>query len=166
LFAGGGVQKLLADEPGLHSDPRFILYPGWLQAQILARPPAFAGSAAGSYKMVMDVMKAGGRIVAGTDSPHAFNLHGELESYVLGGMTPYQALKAATVNSAEALNLDAGSIEVGKLADIVIVDGNPLEDIANAHKVKRVIANGRLYEMDELVKGGQAARAVSAGGSH
>jgi hypothetical protein len=151
MFAGGGVQKMLADEPGLRTDPRFELYPPWLRAQILNRPPRLAGNAAGSYKMVMDVMKAGAKITAGTDSPHAFSLHGELMSYVLAGMTPYEALKAATVNSAEALQLDAGSIEPGKLADIVIVDGNPLEDIANAHKVKRVIANGRIFEMEDLV---------------
>jgi imidazolonepropionase-like amidohydrolase len=81
-------------------------------------------------------------------------------------MTPFQALKAATVNSAEALDLDAGSIEPGKLADIVIVEGNPLEDIANAHKVKRVIANGRLYELDDLVKNTGGGSTTSAGGSH
>ncbi len=103
--------------------------------------------------MVMDAMKAGARIVAGTDTPNALNLHGEMMSYVIAGMTPYEALKAATVNSAEALRLDAGTIEPGKLADLVIVEGNPLEDIANAHKVKRVIANGRLFEMDELLAG-------------
>jgi imidazolonepropionase-like amidohydrolase len=68
-------------------------------------------------------------------------------------MTPYEALKAATVNPAEALGLDAGTIEPGKLADLVIVEGNPLDDIANAHKVKRVIVNGRLFEMDELLQG-------------
>ena len=158
LFAGGGVQKLLADEPGLRADPRFDLYPPWLRTQLMNRPPRLAGNAAGSYKMVMDVMKAGGKITAGTDSPHAFSLHGELMSYVLAGMTPYEALKAATVNSAEALALDAGSIEAGKLADIVIVEGNPLEDIANAHKVKRVIANGRLFELEDLVKKTVAVR--------
>ncbi len=153
LFNGRGVEKLLADEPGLRTDPRFDLYPEWLQKQLLNRALfAFPGTA-GSYKMVMDVMKAGGKIVAGTDSPHAFNLHGELMSYVLAGMTPYEALKTATVNSAEALALDAGSIEPGKLADIVIVQGNPLENIENAHKVKRVIANGRVFELDDLLKG-------------
>ena len=74
-------------------------------------------------------------------------------SYVLAGMTPYEALRAATVNSAEALALDAGSIEPGKLADIAIVEGNPLENIENAHKVKRVIANGRVFNLDNLLKG-------------
>ena len=68
-------------------------------------------------------------------------------------MTPYQALRTATVNSAEALNLDAGSIEPGKLADIAFVEGNPLENIENANKVKRVMANGRLYDLDELLSG-------------
>jgi imidazolonepropionase-like amidohydrolase len=140
----------------MRSDPRFKLYPAWMQAQVAepraSRNPQF-GEVGGNGKMVMDVMHAGGLIVAGTDTPNAFNLHGEMESYILAGMTPYEALKAATANSAKALGLDAGTIEAGKLADIVIVDGNPLQDIANAHKVKRVIANGRLYELDDLLKG-------------
>jgi imidazolonepropionase-like amidohydrolase len=163
LFGGGGREKLFADEPSLRDDPRIKLYPAWLQAQIqgrnsaetavLLRAIAAPAVVANTYKMVMDVMKAGGKIVAGTDTPSAFNLHAELESYVLAGMTPYQALKTATVNSAEALALDAGSIEPGKLADLVIVEGNPLENIENAHKVKRVIANGRLYELEDLLNG-------------
>ena len=60
----------------------------------------------------------------------------------MAGMSNFDALKAATVNPAKALGLDAGTIEPGKLADLVVVDGNPLVDIANTHKVKRVIANG------------------------
>ncbi len=159
-----GTPKLLAAEPALKTDPRFNLYPAWLKAQATGgRIPGLRGGRSrfmsadgtpgGSGKMVMDTMRAGAKIVAGTDTPNAFSLHGELEAYVLSGMTPYEALKTATVNSSEALNLDAGSIEPGKLADIVFVDGNPLEDIANAHKVKRVIANGRLYELEDLLKG-------------
>lgn len=66
-------------------------------------------------------------------------------------MTPYEALKTATVNPAQALNLDAGTLEPGKLADIIMVDGNPLENIAHTHRIRRVIANGRLYELDELI---------------
>jgi imidazolonepropionase-like amidohydrolase len=90
-------------------------------------------------------------IVAGTDTPNAVNLHGELMSYTMAGMSNFEALKAATVNPARALGLDAGTIEAGKLADLVIVDGDPLADIASAHKVRRVVANGRVFEIDQLV---------------
>jgi Tol biopolymer transport system component/imidazolonepropionase-like amidohydrolase len=158
MATGPGTQKLLADEPAMKTDPRFNLYPEWLRRQATGvgggrGGRGGGGNGTGSAKMIIDAMHAGAKIIAGTDEPNAFDLHGELEGYVMAGMTPYEALKAATVNAAEALNLDAGSIEPGKLADIVIVDGNPLENIANAHKVKRVIANGRLYELDDLIKG-------------
>ena len=103
-------------------------------------------------------MKAGGLVVTGTDTPNAINLHGELMAYTMAGMSTFNALKAATVNPAKALGFDGGTIEAGKLADLVIVDGDPLANIANAHKVKRVIANGRLYEMSQLTGAAPAAR--------
>ena len=64
----------------------------------------------------------------------------------MSGMTPYQALSAS-----------AGIVEAGKLADLVIVDGNPLENVANALKVKRVIANGRVYDVADLISGKAAS---------
>ena len=79
-------------------------------------------------------------------------MHGELMSYTMAGMSPYDALKAATVNPAIALGLNAGTIEPGKLADLIMIDGDPLADIANTTKVRRVIANGRLYDVADLVK--------------
>ena len=95
--------------------------------------------------MVLDIMHAGGLVVAGTDTPNAINLHGEL-AYTMAGMSNFEALKAATVNPAQALGLDAGTIEAGKLADLIMVDGDPLANIANAHNVRRVIANGHVCE--------------------
>jgi len=158
MISGVGARRIFDNEPELRDDPRFKLYPAWIQAQV-TQPPAAAQAAfnaatdptGGSGKMVLDIMRAGGLVVAGTDTPNAINLHGELMSYVLAGMSTYDALKAATVNPAKALALDAGTIEPGKLADLVIVDGDPLVNIANAHKVRRVIANGRLYEMSQLL---------------
>ena len=68
-------------------------------------------------------------------------------------MSPYDILRTATVNSAEMLNLDAGSIQPGKLADIVLVQGNPLEDIHNTLNVKHVILNGRHFSIEDLLSG-------------
>jgi Tol biopolymer transport system component/imidazolonepropionase-like amidohydrolase len=164
--SGPGMAKLFAEDPAMGNDPRFNIYSDWLRlnatgqrsgrrgsAVAPAAPAPGGGAGIESARVVIDAMHAGANIVAGTDSPNAFALHGEMETYVMAGMTPYQALRAATVTPAGELNLDAGSIEAGKLADIVIVDGNPLEDIANAHKVKQVIANGRLYSVEDLISG-------------
>jgi len=166
MISGGGTRRLFEAEPDLKNDPRFALYPDWIRQQVAAQPaaanPGGGGDpAGGSGRMVLDVMRAGGLIVAGTDTPNAINLHGELMAYTMAGMTPYEALKAATINPAQALRLDAGTIEAGRLADLVIVDGNPLADIASAHRVKRVIANGRLYELDDLL-GHPASKPPSA----
>lgn len=158
MISGGGVRRIFERELGLKNDPRFKLYPAWIQEQVAQQPgaanPGGGGDpTGGSGKMVMDAMHAGALIVAGTDTPNAINLHGELMAYVLAGMTPYEALKAATVNSAQALGLDAGTIEPGKLADLIVVDGDPLADVTNTHKIKRVIANGRVYDLNQLLTG-------------
>src|SRR5438067_4727330 len=148
LFGAG--RRLFASEPGLKNDPRFKLYPAWMQAQV-ATMDSGADVAAGNGKMVVDVMRAGGLIVAGTDTPNAINLNAEIAGYVAAGMTTFEALATATVNPAKALVLDAGTIEPGKLADLTVVDGDPLADVAVAHKVRRVIANGRVYDMNQLL---------------
>jgi Tol biopolymer transport system component/imidazolonepropionase-like amidohydrolase len=157
MMSGGGVRRLLEGNPAFRKDPRFALYPEWMQAQV--RNPGQGGApgggadSPGNDQMLMEIFKAGGKVVAGTDTPNAFNLHGELNAYVKAGMTPYQALRAATVTPAEALNLDAGSIAVGKLADIVLVEGNPLVNIGDALNVKQVVVNGRSYTIEQLLAG-------------
>ena len=131
-------------------------------AQAAAMAAFMALPVSGSYEMVMNLKKAGVRIVAGTDTPMAANLHAELESYVAAGMTPFEALQTATVNAAAALHLDAGSVAAGKLADMAIVEGNPLERISAAHHVKGVIANGRYWTLDALLAGPPTAMPRSA----
>ncbi len=147
------MRAFLDEQPDMRSDPRLDMDPPWLKGQILSSAVQQAEAAAANAKEVMDIQRAGGRIVAGTDEPEAMYLHSELASYVRFGMTPYEALRAATVTSAEFLGLDAGVIAPGKLADIVLVEGNPLENIANAHKVRRVIANGRMFTIEDLLSG-------------
>ena len=147
------MRVFLDEHPELRRDSRLELDAPWLKAQILGSPPQDPLSAAGNGKEVMDVFKAGGRIVAGTDEPEAMYLHNELAAYVRFGMSPYEALRAATAVPADFLGLDAGVIAPGKLADIVLVDGNPLENIADTAKVRRVIANGRMFTIEDLVSG-------------
>jgi hypothetical protein len=156
MISGGGARKLFEDNPALKLDPRFKLYPGWIQRQVAAQPVmSQAGGGGdptgGSGRMVLDIMKAGGLVVAGTDTPNGVNLHGELMSYRLAGMANFDILKTATVNPAKALGLQAGTIEAGKLADIIMIDGDPLENIANTVKVRKVMANGRLHDVEQLV---------------
>jgi hypothetical protein len=151
-ISGGGARELFEKDPALKSDPRFTLYPEWIQRRVAQGNYSFAvDPRGGSGKMVLDVMRAGGLVVAGTDTPNAINLHGELMSYVMAGMSTFDALKAATVNPAKALGLHAGTIEPGKLADLIAIDGDPIANVANTTRVKKVIANGRVFDVAELV---------------
>ncbi len=78
--------------------------------------------------------------------------HWEMWMFVLGGMTPMEALRTATINPARnfGFDKDLGSIEPGKLADLVIIDGNPLADIRQSDRIAQVMQNGRLYDAATL----------------
>jgi len=78
--------------------------------------------------------------------------HWEMWSFARGGMSPMEALKTATINPAKQFGMskDIGSLEVGKLADLVIIDGNPLENIRESDKVEKVMINGRLFDANTL----------------
>ena len=77
--------------------------------------------------------------------------HWEIELFVQGGFTPHQALEIATINGYRHHGLDhvLGSIEVGKLADMVILEKNPLDDIRNTRSIKYVMKNGVLYSGED-----------------
>jgi imidazolonepropionase-like amidohydrolase len=97
--------------------------------------------------------RAGIAIVPGSDTGLVgYGLHRELELYVQAGMTPLQAIQSATIVSARAMNLDrdSGTVEPGKRADLILVDGNPIANISDIRKVSRVVANGRLYDTGKL----------------
>ena len=101
------------------------------------------------------MIRRGVKIVAGSDSGGflvvpGFAIHKELQSLNKGGMSPAQTLATATSNPAELMNSNAGIIEVGRRADLVILNKNPLVDIGNTRAIDTVIINGRVYERDQL----------------
>ena len=79
---------------------------------------------------------------------------------VKGGLTPHEALRAATMNGARYLGLDAdiGSLEPGKLADLVVIDGDVLADIRVSDRVAQVMVNGRLYDSQTMNELGASPR--------
>lgn len=98
--------------------------------------------------------RAGVHIMAGTDaplrnSPPGFGLHEELWHFTRAGLSPLDALRSATIEPARFLGLadSLGTVERGKVADLVLLDANPLEDIRNARRVGAVVANGRLFRV-------------------
>jgi amidohydrolase family protein len=99
------------------------------------------------------LIAAGVPLVTGTDAGMPQALHWELEALVRAGLTPSQALMAATSVAARVLGADAdlGTIVPGKLADLIIIDGNPLEDIADTQRIWRVVQGGRIIDRDALL---------------
>ncbi len=103
--------------------------------------------------------EAGGKITLGTDHVSngnhlpGFGIHRELDALVRNGIPEADALKIATINGARALKIDKdhGSIEIGKVADLVIIEGNPLERIRNTRNVQTVVRAGKIYDAEELL---------------
>lgn len=97
--------------------------------------------------------RAGIPIMTGTDQTiPGHSIHREIELYVKAGFTPMEAIQAATVVPARAMGLekDSGSLDVGKRADLIVIDGDPLADIRNTRNVMVVIAHGKLFDPSAL----------------
>jgi imidazolonepropionase-like amidohydrolase len=95
----------------------------------------------------------GVRLVAGTDIPNPWvipgaSLHRELELLVSAGIPPQVVIQMATKNAAEALGIvgEVGTVEVGKLADLVVLTSNPLDQIGNTRKIEFVVQRGKVLE--------------------
>jgi len=111
-------------------------------------------------ELVNAMHHAGIPFLAGTDTPPGvfvfpgFSLHEELQRFVAAGFTPMEALQTATLNPAKFLGMEdrLGTIEQGKLADLVLLDANPLDDIRNTQKIAAVVVNGRYLSRTDLDK--------------
>ncbi|MGV8879129.1 MAG: amidohydrolase family protein [Sphingobacteriaceae bacterium] len=104
-------------------------------------------------KAVNQIANGGTKVNLGSHGQlQGLGAHWELWMLAQGGMTPLQALQCATINGAGYLGMDKeiGSLEPGKLADLVVLNENPLEDIRNSEKIKYVMVNGRLYDADAM----------------
>jgi imidazolonepropionase-like amidohydrolase len=110
-------------------------------------------------EIVGAMRRAGVPLLAGTDTGNpfcfpGFSLHEELALLVVAGLTPVEALRSATLSPARFFGLDQsiGTIEQGKIADLVLLDADPLQDIRNTQKINAVITNGRLFDRKALDK--------------
>jgi imidazolonepropionase-like amidohydrolase len=118
--------------------------------------PRIRASLALQRKLVKALEDAGVPLMAGTDASDVgpvagFGLHDELQEFVNDGLTPFQALQTATVNSAQYFHQsqEFGTIEAGKRADLVLLEGNPLADISNTRKIAGVAVRGRWLDHQE-----------------
>ncbi len=162
----------LLDLHGVADDPRVkAFYPPWELASLkhtiacadksgpcdFFLPPDEQGSRL-TVRDLLRIQRAGGQVMIGTDAPldhPALSLFVNMISLQTYGFTPFETLQAATIVPARAQGVerDLGSIEVGKLADLVFVDGDPSKSIAELIKVRKVMKGGKLYTVDELIGG-------------
>ena len=122
-------------------------------------PPAgqeerYAQSYRVMVRMVGEVYRAGIPVVAGTDTLAGFGLHRELELYVEAGIPPVEVLTLATLGSAKIAGRAErlGTIEVGKLADFILVDGDPINDMSDIRKVTLTVKDGTIFDPEEMYR--------------
>jgi imidazolonepropionase-like amidohydrolase len=140
-------------EPGVDAAPYTLAS----KFRAMGSPAADAAKVEARMKTNLEVIgalyKAGVPIVAGSDTGLiGYGLDRELELYVQAGMTPMAAIQTATLNAARAMKLDAdsGTIEVGKRADLVLIEGDPLRNIGEIRRVWKVVTDGRMYDSQRL----------------
>ena|SRR5689334_1010595 len=131
---------------------------GWInRASNVAKGDSMSVRNYFSFDRTRQLHSAGVKLLAGTDTPQpfvfpGFSLHDELGLLVRAGLTPLEALQTATINPAEFFGMQGalGTVEQGKVADLVLLNANPLENIANTKRIAAVIANGRLFDRAAL----------------
>ena len=155
------------DNPDIESAPHLKYVPAsvrgqWDPAKLRANVSSdelvvLKAEAARDVELVKAMHSAGVQFMAGSDGPDpyvipGFSLHDELEWLVKSGFTPLQALQSATFNPAQFLGKmeKYGVVEPGHVADLILLDENPLTDISNTRKIFGVVVNGKYYSRQEL----------------
>lgn len=143
------AQDVFAHPLMIHTPPRQLL----AETGRRTKAPDWAFVDDNAAREAKKLAQRGVRVSIGAHGQQAgIAAHWELWSFVRGGMTPVEALRAGTIESARSLGMDGdiGSIEPGKLADLVILDADPSVDIANSDTIARVMLGGRLYDAKTL----------------
>jgi imidazolonepropionase-like amidohydrolase len=150
-----GDPEVVAGLRELHRIPLQHI-PSWVRGMM--REGSHIKTSPNAQLNLRKVLDAGVAVVVGSDAGNIGTLHGpgifrELDLMQAAGMTPLEVLRAATVNGAKALGLEreAGMLEPGRLADLVILDRDPLEDVGNLSAIYRVVKDGRVYDPDRLM---------------
>ncbi|MGH7475593.1 MAG: amidohydrolase family protein [Longimicrobiales bacterium] len=158
LYGGPAAREWFFTREEVHDDAKLNrFYPhNWLdeltrrrRSWVRADEHTFAAAAAQAAK----IKRAGGLVgVGGHGELQGLGYHWEMWALAMGGMTPREVLEAATIDGAHIIGFapDLGSLEPGKLADLVVLDRNPLDDIRNTTAIRLVMKDGALYEDETL----------------
>lgn len=155
-----------SNSPGLEYIPEYWIVNNWkppLQRRLRnysLEDAAYSKKAFNKQLKLTDIMyRSGVQLLAGTDTigiylVPGFSLHEELALLVKAGLTPMEALQTATINPVRYLGIQdsLGTIDENKIADLVLLDANPLQDINNTQKIKAVVINGKFYSRTDLDK--------------
>ena len=159
-YGGPWAENWWYEHHDIFSDPKLTRFTPFseLERRGLRRPQWFRESEY-SFKLFAEqarkIVEAGGRVgLGGHGQLQGLGVHWELWTIASGGMKPMDVLRVATIHGAESIGLQrhVGSVEAGKLADILVLDGNPLDDIRNTNTIRMVVKNGRVYDGDTLAE--------------
>jgi hypothetical protein len=166
---------LLGEDRSLVDDVRIkALYPAWEYARLKQRAEAMAiadrkpllESLERNIAQTKTLLRNGGRVLTGTDAPIDFvavSLHLNLRAMVKFGITPYEALLTATRFPGEFLSQPLGIVTPGALADLLVVEGDPLANIDHAAAVRAVVKNGEFFSVDDLIGPFKASPSAAKG---
>jgi imidazolonepropionase-like amidohydrolase len=168
IYATRPSSELLAERTEVRYMPKDMVE-RWVQAvdeRVAASDPELLRRLAELRRRIFSALYQGGvRILLGTDSPQifsvpGFSIHREMQFYVDAGMTPYDVLSSGTRVVGDYFGENFGTIAVGEAADLILVDGNPLDDIRNVSRISGVMARGKYISREEIEK---RLEAIAAG---